>query len=74
MASQGILMLCCAAQQCPTLLDPMDPARLLCPWDSAGNNTEGGCQALLQGISSTQGLNSGLPHCRQILYHLNHQG
>ena len=22
----------------------------------------------------TQGLNPGLPHCRQILYHLSHQG
>jgi len=33
-----------------------------------------GCHALLQGIFPTQGLNSGLPHCRQILYHLSHQG
>ena len=23
---------------------------------------------------STQGLNPGLPHCRQILFHLSHQG
>ena len=30
--------------------------------------------ALLQGIFPTKGLNTGLPHCRQILYHLNHQG
>ena len=33
-----------------------------------------GCHALLQGIFTTQGSNAGLPHCRQILYHLNHQG
>ena len=26
------------------------------------------------GIFPTQGLNLGLPHCRQILYHLNYQG
>ena len=26
------------------------------------------------GIFPTQGLNPGLPHCRQILYHLSHQG
>ena len=26
------------------------------------------------GIFPTQGLNSGLPHCRQILYPLSHQG
>ena len=33
-----------------------------------------GCHALLQGIFLTQELNLGLPHCRQILYHLRHQG
>ena len=30
--------------------------------------------SLLQGISPTQGSNLGLLHCRQILYHVNHQG
>ena len=30
--------------------------------------------SLLQGIFLTQGLNMGLLHCRQILYHLSHQG
>ena len=30
--------------------------------------------SLLQGIFSTQGLNPGLPHCRQILYQLSHKG
>ena len=29
---------------------------------------------LLQGIFPTQGLNPGLSHCRQTLYHLSHQG
>ena len=33
-----------------------------------------GCHLLLQGIFLTQGLNPGLWHCRQILYHLSHQG
>ena len=33
-----------------------------------------GCHFLLQGIFPTQGLSSGLLHCRQILYHLSHQG
>ena len=33
-----------------------------------------GCHFLLQGIFSTQGLNRGLPHCRQILYHLSYKG
>ena len=42
--------------------------------DSSGKNTGVGCHALLQGIFPTQGLNLGLLHCRQILYHLSHQG
>ena len=33
-----------------------------------------GCHFLLQGVFPTQGLNSGLPHCRQTLYSLSHQG
>ena len=50
------------------------PARLLCPWNPSGKNTGVGSQSLLQGIFLIQGLNPGLPHCRQILYHLSHQG
>ena len=33
----------------------LQPARLLCPWDSPGNRTGGGCHALLQGIFPTRG-------------------
>ena len=44
------------------------------PWNSPGKNTGVGSVSLLQGIFPTQGLNSGLPLCRQILYQLNHQG
>ena len=33
-----------------------------------------GCHFLLQEIYWTQGLNPDLPHCRQTLYHLSHQG
>ena len=33
-----------------------------------------GCHFLLQGIFLTQGSNLGLPHYRQTLYHLSHQG
>ena len=47
----------------------LPPARILCPWDSPGKHTGVGCHALLQGIFPTQGLNPGLLHCRQILYH-----
>ena len=50
------------------------PASFLCPWNFAGNNTGENCDALLQGIFPTQGSNSGLLHCRQILYYLSHQG
>ena len=32
------------------------------------------CHFLLQGIFPTQGSNPGLPHCRQTLYRLSHQG
>ena len=35
----------------------LQPARLLCPWDSPGKNTGVGCHVLLQGTFPTQGLN-----------------
>ena len=40
-------------------------------WNSPGPNTGVGSLSLLQGILPTQGLNSGLPHCRLILYQLS---
>ena len=58
-----------------TLCKPMDyspPASSL-HGDSPDKNTGVGCHAHLQGIFLTQGLNLGLPHCRQILYCLSHQ-
>ena len=39
-----------------------------------GKNTGVGCHSLLQEVVLTQGLNPGLLHCRQTLYHLSHQG
>ena len=64
------------AQLCPTLCDSMDcsPPDSSVHGDSPGKNSGVGCHALLQGIFPSQGLNPGLPHCRQILYHLSHQG
>ena len=50
------------------------PARLLCPWNSPGQYIGVGSLSLLQGIFPTLGSNPGLPHCRQILYQLSHQG
>ena len=40
----------------------LQPARLLCPWDSLGKNTGVGCHALFQGLFPTQVLNSHLLH------------
>ena len=42
-------------------------SRLLCPWNSPGQNTRVGSRSLLQGIFLTQELNRGLLHCRRIL-------
>ena len=68
--------LCLVTQPCPTLCDPMDcslPGSSI-HGDSPGKNTEVGSHALPQGIFPAQGLNPGLPHCRQILYCLSCQG
>ena len=51
-----------------------DSLKLYSPWNSPGQNTGVGSCVLLQGIVPTEGSNPSLPHCRQILYHLSHQG
>ena len=68
-------MLCLVSQSCLTLCNLMDcsPPGSSVHGDSPGNNTGVHCHALFQGIFPTQGLNLGLPHCRQILYHLSHR-
>ena len=69
-------VLCCIAQSRPTLRDSMDcslPGSSV-HGGSPGKNTGVGCNALLQEIFPTQGSNPSLPHCRCILYCLNHQG
>ena len=43
-------------------------------WDSSGRNTGACCHLFLQEIFPTQGSNLRLPHCRQSLYYLSHQG
>ena len=53
--------------------DGLSPMSFLHPWDFPGKNTGVGCHFLLQEIFPTQGLNPGLPHCRQMLYCLSHQ-
>ena len=70
-------MVCVHAKQlqlCRILCIPMyySPPGSSVHGDSPSKNTGVGCHALLQGIFSTQGLNPGPPHCKQILYSLSH--
>ena len=44
----------------------LQPTRLLCPWDSPGENTGVRCHALLQGIFPTQGSNPHLLHLQPL--------
>ena len=69
-------VLCLVTQSCPTLCNPMDcsPQASSVHGNSPGKNTEVGCHTLPKGIFPTQGPNTGLPHCIQVLYHLRHQG
>ena len=72
--SSAVLFL--VIQSCLTPYNPMDcslPGSSV-HGDSPGKNTGVGCHVLLQGIIPTQGLNPGLPLCRQILYYPSHQG
>ena len=71
--------MCCAMLSCSVVSDALQPIDYSLPdssvhGDSPGKNTGVGCHAFLQGISPTQGSNPGLPHYRQILYQLSHQG
>ena len=64
----------CVCQSCPTLwTGPMD-CRL--PNSSVHGifQTRVSSHSLLHGIFLTQELNLGIPHCREIFYHLSHQG
>ena len=63
------------AQLCPTLCNSIDcsPPGSSVHGGSPGKNTGVGSHSLLQGIFPTQGLNPGLLHGRQILYHLSHE-
>ena len=53
---------CTRAQSCLTLWPHgLRPVRLLCPWDSPGKNSGGGCHFLLRGPSRPRGWSRGLP-------------
>ena len=55
-------------------LSPVRPHGLYSPWNSPGWNTGVPSCSLLQRIFPNQGSKPGLPHCRQTLYQLSHQG
>ena len=67
------MYVCLVTQSCQILCDSTDCSPPGCSWNSPGKNTAVGCHFLLQGIFPIQGSNSGLLHCRQILYHWSHQ-
>ena len=62
-----------------SLSDSLQPhglysTRFLCPWGFSRQEYWCGLPYSPPGDLSTQGLNLGLLHCGQILYHLSHQG
>ena len=61
--------MCLVTQSCPTLCDLMDcsPPGSSVYGDAPGKHTGVACHTVLRGIFPTQGLNPGLPHCRQSL-------
>ena len=70
LGKNGHVCVCLVAQSCPALCKTCQTVH----GDSPGRNAGVGCHALLGGIFPTQGSNSGLPHCRWILYQLSYQG
>ena len=65
---------CCCCCQVPSVVsNSLRPHGLYSPWNSPYQNTGVDSLSLLQGIFPTQGSNTGLLQCRQILYQLNHQ-
>ena len=62
------------SESCSVVSDSLRPHGLYSPWTSPGQNITVSGLSLLQGIFPTQGSNPGLPHCRQILYQLSHNG
>ena len=60
------------SESCSVMSDSLWPHELYSPWNSPGHNTAVGSLSFLQRIP-TQGSNTGLPHCRPILYQLSHK-
>ena len=62
------------SESCSVVSDSLWLHGLYSPWNSPGQNTGVGNLSLLQEIFPTQGSNSGLMHCRRILYQVSHKG
>ena len=52
------------SESCSAVSNSLLPHGLYSPWNSLRKNTRVDSQSHLQGIFPTQGLNPGLPHCR----------
>ena len=74
-SSWVFLSLHSVAQLCSTLCDPMGTVAHQAPLSMGFSRQEYwvSWHFFLQGILPPQGSNLGLPHCRQILFHLSHQ-
>ena len=72
----SIIMKVKVAHSCPTLCDSMDYIVCQAPLSMEFSRQEYWSRLPFPspGIFPTQGSNPGLPHCRQILYCLSHQG
>ena len=69
-----IVVMVLVALSCPTLWClRLSLIRLLCSWNSPGQNTGVGSHSVLQGVFPIQGLNLGLLYCMQILYCWSYQ-
>ena len=62
------------SESCSVVSSSLQSLGLYSPWNSPGQNSGLGSLSLLQGIFWTQGWNSGLQHCRWILYQLSYKG
>ena len=74
LAPPGKPLVLCESESHSVMSNSSPPHGLYSPWNSSGQNTGVGNLSLLQGIFPTQGWNSGLPHCSQILYQLSQKG
>ena len=76
LSQKGYVNLTCptVTESCSVRTDSLWLHGLYSPRNSPGQNTGVGSFSLLQGIFPTQGSNSGLSHCRRILYQLSHKG